>query len=205
MAGAELELFLRHMRPRVLRPSKIGGSESDAELISHFVRRRNQEAFELLVWRHGLMVLNVCRRVSRHEQDAEDAFPGDVFRSPREADAIGNVTRCGSWLYKVAYRLALAARKRSALRSLPRSRCPILRAENLSTIFFRVNWHCVDEEIRRFTENAHAIWCFVIWRARPESAAAHWIVPRGRSAPGWRRRGHCCVAGWRTMVSLCRT
>ena len=91
MPGAELELFLRHMR-RVLRPSKSEAA-SDAELLSRFVQQRDQEAFELLVWRHGLMVLNVCRRVLRHEHDAEDAFQATSRPGPARLTPSANVTR----------------------------------------------------------------------------------------------------------------
>ena len=39
---------------------------SDAQLIERFVARRDEAAFELLVWRHGAMVLNLCRQLRRN-------------------------------------------------------------------------------------------------------------------------------------------
>ncbi|MHB1426434.1 MAG: RNA polymerase sigma factor [Gemmataceae bacterium] len=116
MAGAQLETFLRHLR-RVLRPSSHEGA-SDAQLLSRYLQQRDQEAFELTVWRHGLMVLNVCRRVLRHEHDAEDAFQATFLTLARKADAIGKRESVGSWLYKVAYRVALRAKKSIPLQSL---------------------------------------------------------------------------------------
>ena len=47
---------------RLHQRSLIGGL-SDAELVRRFVAGCDEAAFEVLVWRHGSMVYNVCRRV----------------------------------------------------------------------------------------------------------------------------------------------
>ena len=47
---------------------------SDADLLQQFVAGRDAAAFEVLVWRHGAMVFNLCQNICRGEQDAEDAF-----------------------------------------------------------------------------------------------------------------------------------
>ncbi|HEY7158684.1 MAG TPA: sigma factor, partial [Gemmataceae bacterium] len=102
MANRQLSMFLRRLR-RVVLLSSAGGP-SDSELLQRFVQGRDEEAFELLVWRHGAMVLNVCRRVLRREHDAEDAFQATFLTLVRKAGAIGKREAVGSWLYKVAYR-----------------------------------------------------------------------------------------------------
>ncbi len=50
-----------------------GGGLSDAQLLERFVRDREEAAFEVLVWRHAPLVLGVCRRALRDEQEAETA------------------------------------------------------------------------------------------------------------------------------------
>jgi DNA-directed RNA polymerase specialized sigma24 family protein len=50
------------------------GSASDALLLDRFARQGDEAAFERLVLLHGPTVLGLCRRLLRHEQDAEDAF-----------------------------------------------------------------------------------------------------------------------------------
>ena len=47
---------------------------ADWQLLEQFVERRDQDAFENLVRIHGPMVLGVCRRVTGHHHDAEEAF-----------------------------------------------------------------------------------------------------------------------------------
>jgi RNA polymerase sigma factor (sigma-70 family) len=86
------------------------GGLPDAELLSRFLAARDEAAFELLVWRHGAMVLGLCRRVLRHEQDAEDAFQATFLILSRKAGSIGRRENVAAWLYKVAYRVALRAR-----------------------------------------------------------------------------------------------
>jgi RNA polymerase sigma factor (sigma-70 family) len=60
------------------------------------------------------MVLGVCRRVLRREHDAEDAFQATFLALVRKAASIGRRESVGAWLYKVGYRVALAANTRAA-------------------------------------------------------------------------------------------
>jgi RNA polymerase sigma factor (sigma-70 family) len=86
----------------------------DALLLERFVAERDEEAFEVLLWRHGGMVLSVCRRLLRREQDVEDAFQATFLALVRKARSIANREALASWLYKVAYRVALDAREAAA-------------------------------------------------------------------------------------------
>ena len=96
---------------RLANPKNASGL-SDAELLERYVRHRDEAAFELLLWRHGVLVLNVCRRILHREQDAEDAFQATFLAFVRKAHAIARRGSVSSWLYKVAYRVALEAQAR---------------------------------------------------------------------------------------------
>jgi hypothetical protein len=53
------------------------GGLSDGQLLELFLTRSGadaEDAFAMLVHRHGPMVLGVCRRMLRSSHDAEDAF-----------------------------------------------------------------------------------------------------------------------------------
>jgi RNA polymerase sigma factor (sigma-70 family) len=89
----------------------------DAELLKRFRADRDEAAFELLVWRHGKMVFNVCRRICRDGPDAEDAFQAAFLTLVRKAGAIRQQESVGGWLYKVAYRAAQMTRVRVARQS----------------------------------------------------------------------------------------
>jgi RNA polymerase sigma factor (sigma-70 family) len=93
------------------------GMLPDAQLLERFVSQRDETAFEVLVWRHGPLVLRLCRRVLRHEQDAEDAFQATFLMLVRKARSIGKRQAVASWLYKVAYRIALQAKARAIKRA----------------------------------------------------------------------------------------
>lgn len=97
---------MRGLLERLLarRRETIGEGVSDSELLQRFTRDKDEAAFELLVWRHGSMVLGLCRRAIRDEQLAEDAFQAVFLVLARKAGAIrGNL---GGWLFKVARRVA---------------------------------------------------------------------------------------------------
>src|SRR5262245_52766118 len=82
----------------------------DAELLEMFIRQRDEAAFELLVRRHGPMVLGVCRRVLANIHDAEDAFQATFLVLVRKASAVKPREQVGNWLHGVAFRTALEAR-----------------------------------------------------------------------------------------------
>lgn len=86
---------------------------TDGQLLAQFVRAHDAAAFETLVRRHGPMVLRVCQRVLRHGPDADDAFQATFIVLVRRAHAIVKRDSVASWLYGVAYRIALRARVRA--------------------------------------------------------------------------------------------
>jgi RNA polymerase sigma factor (sigma-70 family) len=100
----------------MIRPDIPG--VSDTELLDRFYRLRDEAAFELLVWRHGPMVLGVCRRVLHDEHEAEDAFQATFVALARGASTLGGVRSVGAWLYTVASRTAHKARARASRRVL---------------------------------------------------------------------------------------
>src|ERR1051325_8830898 len=100
MANGQLRAVVSRMR-QLLRGE--GDSLADAQLLDDFVRRRDERAFELLLWRHGAMVLGVCQRVGGDSHDAEDAFQATFLILARKAGSIGAGEVLAGWLYKVAY------------------------------------------------------------------------------------------------------
>jgi cobalt-zinc-cadmium efflux system membrane fusion protein len=112
MATRQLSTFLHRLRRAVA--GRDGAGLSDTQLLERFVRGRDEAAFEVLVWRHGPMVLAVCRRLLRRAQDAEDAFQATFLVLLRKAAAIGKREAVAAWLYKVAYRAALRVRAETA-------------------------------------------------------------------------------------------
>ncbi len=90
---------------------------SDAELLRRFAERRDEAAFELLVWRHGAMVLRVCRGVLRDHHAAEDAFQATFLALARKAASVARSRAPAGWLHRVGFRVALRARAGSIRRS----------------------------------------------------------------------------------------
>src|SRR5262249_43562322 len=79
-------------------------------LLARFSLDRDELAFAEVVRRHGPMVLATCRRVLRHEQDAEDAFQAAFLVLARKVASIRQHDSVAGWLYQVAHRLPLRAR-----------------------------------------------------------------------------------------------
>jgi RNA polymerase sigma factor (sigma-70 family) len=89
---------------------------TDGDLLARFVAAGDEEAFAALLGRHGPLVLSVCRRLVRHEQDAEDAFQATFLVLAQKAGSVARRDSVASWLYGVAYRTALRAREAAAKR-----------------------------------------------------------------------------------------
>ena len=92
------------------------GGAADGDLLEHYVRLKDEASFEAILRRHCRMVLGVCRRVLGNGHDAEDAFQATFLVLVRKAASIRPTAMVGNWLYGVAYRTALEARKAAAKR-----------------------------------------------------------------------------------------
>src|SRR6476469_1036532 len=107
MADSQLGTVVRHLRQ--LRSRDAGRAVSDGELVAAFAARNDQAAFAGLVERYGPLVLGVCRRVLRQEQDAEDAFQATFLVLAGKASSIRKTETLAPWLHGVAHRVALRA------------------------------------------------------------------------------------------------
>src|SRR5262245_53851622 len=96
MTGAPVLRLLHRFGP----PAEV----EESELLERFVRGRDEEAFALLVKRHGPMVLGVCRKLLRDSHAAEDVFQATFLVLARKAGAIGCRERLAGWLFGVACR-----------------------------------------------------------------------------------------------------
>ena len=189
MAERSLRELLRFVH-RMAGPPQ--GVLSDAELLGRFVDFRDEAAFEALVWRHGSLVLGVCRRVLRHEQDAEDAFQAAFLALARKAASVRRRGSIGPWLYRVALRVALRARSQSVGPKSPEplpdalavsTRCPDAERRELQRI--------LEEEIQSLPRRYRAtvVLRYLEGRSTAEAALAL-ACPAGtvQSRLAWARR-----------------
>ena len=107
MPGRQLQALLRRLQRHVHPPAQ--GGLADDQLLERWLALRDEAAFEVLLWRHAPMVLGVCERLLRHSHDAEDAFQATFLTLVHKAGTIRKREGVASWLYKVAYRVALRA------------------------------------------------------------------------------------------------
>jgi RNA polymerase sigma factor (sigma-70 family) len=108
MATSQLNPIIGEIRRAVLRWD--GAALTDGQLLEAFVSRKDEAAFEVLIHRHGPMVLGVCRRILRNHHDADDAFQATFLVLIRKAGTIVPRGMVANWLHGVAYRTALKAR-----------------------------------------------------------------------------------------------
>jgi RNA polymerase sigma factor (sigma-70 family) len=160
---------------RRLARRPVGESDpvSDAELLARFVRAGDQTAFELLVWRHGPMVLGACRRILRDVHLAEDAFQAAFLILARKAGSVRSACVAG-WLHRVARRVAVRAAR-------PRKRIEPLTADPLDRPAPDAELRAVlDAEIDRLPERFRlpVVLCYLNGRTT-EDAARLLGIPRG--------------------------
>ncbi len=161
----------RHVRRLAGLPRT--GDLTDAQLLERFAAQRDGTAFAALMNRHGPKVFGLCQRVLRHRQDAEDAFQATFLVLVRKAGSIGRRESVGSWLHRVAYRVALRARiladkrirqETSTLEVPATERTPDLVWEDLRTV--------LDEEVDRLPAKYRIpfILCYLDGKTNEEAA-----------------------------------
>jgi HlyD family secretion protein len=95
------------------------GDLTDGQLLERFATDRGEsaeQAFAVLVDRHGPMVLRVCRGVLSNPHDTQDAFQATFLVLVRKARGLWVRDSLGPWLHQVAYRTASCARSTAARR-----------------------------------------------------------------------------------------
>jgi RNA polymerase sigma factor (sigma-70 family) len=102
--------------PLVRQLSSDASEPGDTELVDRFAQRNDQDAFGLLVRRHGPMVRGVCRRSLRDDADVDDAFQVTFIILARKAHSLRHPERLAGWLHGVAFRTTNFIRTRAARR-----------------------------------------------------------------------------------------
>jgi RNA polymerase sigma factor (sigma-70 family) len=160
------------------------GEATDGQLLDDFVSRRDQAAFAALIQRHGPLVWGVCRRVLSHTQDAEDAFQATLLILVRRAKSIRKRASVRSWLYGVAYRVAVRAKANRHRREVCERQAPGRPdADHVREVALHDLRSVLDEEINRLpaAERLAVILCYLEGRTNDE--AAHLLGwPRGTIA-----------------------
>ena len=146
---------------------------SDAQLLERFAARHSEGAFTVLVERHGPLVQSVCRRILNDAHDAEDAFQATFLILARKANTIQKHQSLASWLYKVAYRVALRARadisrRRTQEKEAVQTTPPPTPTEATQRELGQV----LDEEVQRLPEKYRApvTLCYLQGRTNEEAA-----------------------------------
>jgi RNA polymerase sigma factor (sigma-70 family) len=182
MANTRHHPILDYLR-RILGEATSGGV-SDADLLRRFVDQRDEAAFELLLWRHAAMVLHVCRQMLGDADAAEDAFQATFLVFVRKAGSISRREALGSWLYRVAYRIALKARTRVKMRTAPPEEFDRLAAPaEADSADQRELRRIICEEVNRLPADYRAavVACFFEGKSH-EEAAKQLGWPRGTVA-----------------------
>jgi RNA polymerase sigma factor (sigma-70 family) len=158
---------------RRLLHRRSGCTLTDVQLLDDFVARRDEASFDVLVWRHGAMVLSLCQRVLHDTHEAEDAFQATFLVLARKAGSIGKRESAGSWLYKVALRIALRVRARALKRTAlaePLDELP--GRDDPEDPVWRDLRPVLDEEIDRLPEKYRApfVLCYLEGHTNEEAA-----------------------------------
>jgi RNA polymerase sigma-70 factor (ECF subfamily) len=156
-----------------LRRAVLPGADdvTDGRLLDEFRARRDESAFTALLRRHGPMVLGVCRRVLRQQQDAEDAFQATFLVLARKAASI-RTQAVGNWLYGVAYRTAMKAKTMTAKRRVKELQAG-LRPRPDAAEDWQELLPLLDRELSRLPERYRApvVLCELEGKSRKEAAA----------------------------------
>jgi RNA polymerase sigma factor (sigma-70 family) len=171
MSHAPLAAVLRQVHE--LAAARRPDGEIDGDLLRRFVAAQDRHAFETLVRRHGPLVLGVCRRVLRQEQDAEDAFQATFLILARKAASVCDAAAVVSWLHGVAERTARAAKRTADRRHAYETRARVAPPSDPSTeAAWREVQAALDDEIGRLPDRLRSpfLLCHLEGQSRAEAA-----------------------------------
>ena len=168
MPASQMNTVIQHLHKTLLVQVT-----PDAQLLENFVNRREEAALEALVRRHGPMVWNVCRRVLRNHQDAEDAFQATFLVFVHKAASIVPREMVGNWLYGVAHQTALKANATATKR---RTREKQVTAMPEPTMTEQEHWTdlqpILDQEVSRLPDKYRVVIVLCDLEGKTRSQAA---------------------------------
>jgi RNA polymerase sigma factor (sigma-70 family) len=175
MANATLQSVLHQLR-RLAAPEGAGAL-TDAQLLRRVVEARDAAAFEVLVWRHGPLVLGACRKLLGHAQDAEDAFQATFLVLARKAASVARSKSLAGWLHRVACRIAFRLRAQARKRQT-RERHDLdlsaaaARNDDVAEVEAREQWAVLVEELHRLPARYRLplIACYLQGKTQEEAA-----------------------------------
>jgi RNA polymerase sigma factor (sigma-70 family) len=146
----------------------------DADLLERFVSKQDESAFVLLLQRHARLVWDVCRRVHGKVHDAEDSFQATFFVFACTAGKIRSSTALARWLYRLAYRTAMHAKKNAYRRRLREERVAVPAGQVVpATGGLQELQAVLDDEVNRLAEKYRApfVLCCLEGKSKSEAAA----------------------------------
>jgi RNA polymerase sigma factor (sigma-70 family) len=163
-------LLLRHIRKLAAPPDD---AVSDRELLHRFAQRRDEDAFAMLLRRHGAMVLRTCRRQLLTDADAEDAFQTTFLTLARKAGTVRWHDSAAGWLHSVACNAARKARDAEVRRSRHERAVPVQASvDPLTEMSARELLTALDEELSRLPAKYREplMLCYLEGMTRDEAA-----------------------------------
>ncbi len=134
-------------------PVEVEVARSDADLVARFVSANDQAAFAELVRRHSGLVMGVCRRVLRDAHDIDDVFQATFLVFVRDAARVRKQASLASWLYGVAYRLAVrVAQQKQRRRETVLVDDTAIGGDALAELADRYDQQLVDAELNALPE-----------------------------------------------------
>ncbi|HEV3259357.1 MAG TPA: sigma-70 family RNA polymerase sigma factor [Gemmataceae bacterium] len=168
MSARSIEVLLQYLR----RLCDEAVPLEDTVLLNRFVAANDREAFELLIARHGPMVLGTARRLVDNTHDAEDVFQAVFLSLARLAKTIRQGRTLPAWLHKTTCRIAAKVRKNrvSASNEPPPEPCENIDPE--ARLVWQEVRHALDEELQRLPERLRSplLLCYLSGLTRDEAA-----------------------------------
>jgi RNA polymerase sigma factor (sigma-70 family) len=142
----------------------------DAVLLNRFVTANDREAFELLIARHGPMVLGTARRLVQNTHDAEDVFQAVFLSLARLAKSIRQGRALPAWLHKTTCRFAARVRANRPVPSPPPERYE--QYDPGAGLVWQEVCQALDEELQRLPERLRSplLLCYLSGLTRDEAA-----------------------------------
>jgi RNA polymerase sigma factor (sigma-70 family) len=165
MSVRSIEALLQYLR----RWCDEAAPPEDAVLLHRFVAANDREAFELLMARHGPMVLGTARRLVQNSHDAEDVFQAVFLSLARLAKSIRQGRALPAWLHKTTCRIAA---KLSANRLTPSPPEMHEQSDPAAGLVWREICQALDEELQRLPERLRSplLLCYLSGLSRDEAA-----------------------------------